>query len=194
MECNQICSLSTSESSCTAALITFPYTPEHPTKPIFNFGWFHWNSNDARFKWCWFLIVFFLLLFFDRWPNWKVQPTLQPRGAVGPTHASLYCKQQWSVIFEKTQMRHRWTQSHQSFVVCTRRVFWIPPSLPTSSNSLAAGGVATMFNAPCGVRSLVSERKPTVRTRLLDVPIIPNNRCAYLSKRVKYRFDCFRDT
>lgn len=51
-----------------------------------------------------------------------------------------------------------------------------------------------MFNAPCGVRSSVSERKPRVRTGLLDVLIIPNNRCAYLSKRQKYPSDCFRDT
>lgn len=80
-------------------------------------------------------------------------------------------------------MRHRWTTSHQSFVVCTQRGFWIPPSLPTSSNSLAARGVATMFNAPCGVRSSVSERKPSMCLGLFYVRKILNNDCVYLFKK-----------
>lgn len=102
-------------------------------------------------------------------------PPAKRRGC--PTYGFLYCKQQWSVIFEKTQMRHRWTPSHQSFVVCAQRGFWIPPSLPTSSNSLAAGGAATMFNAPCGVRSSVSERKASVRTGRFYVLKILSNGC-----------------
>lgn len=81
-------------------------------------------------------------------------------------------------------MRHRWTTTHQSFVVCTRRGFWIPPSLPTSLNSLAARGEATMFNAPCGVRSSVSERKPSTSGGLFYMKETRNNDFEWIKKHL----------
>lgn len=140
----------------------------HPHK------WFRLHSIQSRLP---FSFFFWINDLTDISNPFSLAPALLPERL--PNAFSPWCGLNNNEVryLKKKQMCYRWTTSHPSFVVCTQSGVWIPPSFPTSSNSLAARGVATMFNAACGVRSSASGRKRSLCSGLTYVRNIPSNGC-----------------